>query len=129
MPGPRSQPVRVPDGLARAIVQIPKQNALQHIGYMTAVRKLPCARCGIVGFTQFCHADEGKGMAIKTDCRLGWPGCGPHHGLPGCHWLIGTAGFVVKSDRRAFEREAGVRTRAAVIAAGAWPARLPRWPE
>jgi len=108
---------------------IPKENALQHLGYMALVRKLPCARCGIVGFSQFCHADEGKGGAIKTDCRRGWPGCGPHNGQPGCHWYVGTSGRMPKAERRAFEEQAGQSTRATIIAAGQWPKRLPLWKE
>jgi len=46
---------------------VPKDAPLQHEGYMALVRRLPCIRCGVVGFSQFCHADEGKGMALKTD--------------------------------------------------------------
>ena len=87
-------------GPDRAVVSVPKERAIQHAGYMAAVRKLPCGMCETGGFTQFCHADEGKGMGIKTDCRLGWPGCGPHDGEPGCHWLIGTSGRLSRSERR-----------------------------
>ena len=105
-----------------------KECALQHEGYMAAVRKLPCARCGVVGFTQFCHADEGKGMGIKTDCRLGWPGCGPHGDEPGCHWFVGTSGRMKREDRRAFEAQAGLEARREVAARGWWPAALPPWP-
>ena len=120
---------RATNGIYRVSAPIPKENALQHAGYMAAVRLLPCARCGISGFSQFCHADEGKGAAIKTDCRLGWPGCGPHHGRPGCHWYVGTSGRMLKAERREFERQAGARTRALIIAAGQWPKRLPLWKE
>jgi hypothetical protein len=74
------------------VAPIEKENALQHEGYMRLVRLLPCAHCGIVGFSQFCHSDQGKGERIKTDCRRGWPGCGPHHDTMGCHYLIGTTG-------------------------------------
>jgi hypothetical protein len=108
---------------------VPKIGALQHAGYMAAVRKLPCARCGISGVTQFAHADHGKGMAIKTDCRLGWPGCGPVGVTPGCHWLIGTSGRFSRADRREFERLAGDATREKIRSLGQWPASLPAWAE
>ena len=116
-------------GPDRATVAVPKARPLQNKAYMAAVRCLPCIACGIAKFTQFCHADEGKGMSIKTDCRLGWPGCGPRSGEPGCHWYVGTSGEIGKAERRAFERQAGAETRAAVRAMGAWPADLPEWPE
>lgn len=125
-PRPRAVAVAVA-GPDRALVSIPKQESLQHEAYMAAVRKLPCIRCGIVGFTQFCHADEGKGMGLKTDCRLGWPGCGPHDGKPGCHWWIGTSGLLGRNDRRAFESRAGALTREAIRFQGQWPATLPAW--
>lgn len=108
-------------------VPVPKEGAIQHEGYMAAARKLPCARCGIAGFTQFCHADEGKGERIKTDCRRGWPGCGPHGTEPGCHWLVGSSGRLGKAGRREFEAEAGRLTREAIRFMGQWPATLPAW--
>lgn len=106
---------------------IPKENAITSPAYQAAVRRLPCIRCGIQGFTQFCHSDEGKGMAIKTDDRRGWPGCGPHGTEPGCHWYVGTSGNLKQSERRALEADYAARTRAMVEAKGEWPARLPKW--
>ena len=126
---PRPRPVAVAAaGPATAVVDVPKTRPIQHAGYMAAVRKLPCVRCGVTGFTQFCHADEGKGMGLKTDCRLGWPGCGPHGGAPGCHWYVGTSGDMPREERREFERAAGNLTREAVRHQGLWPATLPPWP-
>lgn len=111
---------------------VPKADPLQHAGYIHIVRSLQCYRCGVVGFTQFCHSDEGKGERIKSDCRLGWPGCGPRfeYGLPltGCHYDIGTARVLPKAQRREFEARAAAHTRATVRAMGLWPADLPAWP-
>lgn len=126
---PRARPVAVADGVARMSVPVPKEAPIQHAGYMKAVRTLPCARCGIVGFTQFAHSDEGKGMAIKSDCRYGWPGCGPHHADPGCHWYVGTSGRMGKEARRAFEASAAAHTRQVIRERGLWPATLPQLPE
>lgn len=108
---------------------IPKENAITSQAYQSAVRRLPCIRCGIQGFTQFCHSDEGKGMAIKTDDRRGWPGCGPHGTEPGCHWYVGTSGNLKQSERRALEADYAARTRAMVEAKGEWPKNLPRYGE
>lgn len=106
----------------------PKEHVIQHAAYMRLVRAMPCANCGVVGYTQFCHADEGKGMAIKTDCRLGWPGCSPHGvGNPGCHYVIGTSGILPRSVKRELEWRYGQQTRRAILAAGTWPNTLPKW--
>lgn len=101
-----------------------KECASQHSGYMAAVRDLGyCMRCRIACRPQFCHRDMGKGMALKTDCREGWPGC------PECHHLVGTSGYFTKEERRALELVLGRRTRDAVRAAGTWPPPLPAWRE
>lgn len=113
------------DGQVRAVA---KDEPLQHQGYMAAVRRLPCAHCGAVGFTQFCHADEGKGAGLKTDCRRGWPGCGPHGDTMGCHYLLGSTGKLGRDERRRLEALYARQARAAVRALGQWPASLPAWP-
>jgi hypothetical protein len=100
---------------------VEKDNPLQHAGYMDAVRSLPCARCGAAPRSQFCHSDEGKGAGIKSDCRLGWPGCAQ------CHHDIGTARIYPKEQRRQIESEMARRTRHQIEAMGLWPRNLPRW--
>lgn len=132
-PIPSDMAERIKYGASSLAVPCTKESPLQHQGYMAAVRTLACAGCGRVGGTVFCHADEGKGMGIKSDCRLGWPGCGPHYVgaalVPGCHYDVGTTGNLGKLGRREFEAKAGARTRAAVRSAGLWPASLPPWPD
>lgn len=128
-PRPRAAAVAVHDGKARMVVQVPKENALQHKGYMDTVRRMACAHCGRAAPSQFCHADEGKGLAIKSDCRLGWPGCADGPGRIGCHTLIGSTGAMKREHKRTLEANHGRATRAAVRAAGLWPADLPAWPE
>jgi hypothetical protein len=103
---------------------VEKECASQHAGYMAAVRGLGyCMNCSRACRPQFCHADEGKGMGIKTDVRRGWPGC------PECHFLIGTSGTYTKAERRGIEARLAHKTRAAVAAAGTWPRALPKWSE
>lgn len=106
-----------------SLVLVPKENALQHAGYMDLVRAMACMHCNRPPRSQFCHADEGKGQGIKTDCRRGWPGCAA------CHHLIGSTGKLGRDERRRLEAEYGARTRAAVQAAGQWPKKLPAWKE
>ena len=111
------------DNKARMTVAVMKENPLQHAAYMNIVRDLACHRCGKPPRSQFCHSDEGKGLAIKSDCRLGWPGCA------GCHYLVGSTGSLGKAARRNFEDEAARATRALVRALALWPSTLPVWPE
>jgi hypothetical protein len=96
---------------------------------MAAVRKLNCIHCGIAGYSQFAHADMDKGMGIKSDCRLGYPACGPHDTPrrlePGCHYLIGTKRIYDKERRHEIEADFGRRTRATVLALKQWPRSLP----
>lgn len=116
-----------------SIVTIEKENPLYSVAYQALVRKMPCARCGIEGFTQFCHSDEGKGLGMKTDDRRGWPGCGlhPENGalVPGCHWLVGTSGQIPRAERRKFEADASRNARAKILLQGLWPKSLPVWEE
>lgn len=113
------------EGASSGVV-VEKEKPLQHAGYMAAVRNLGyCMLCRRACRPQFCHADMGKGERLKTDCRLGWPGCGPGEWGPGCHWLVGTSGNYEKSARRGLEAQLGCRTREAIKAAGTWPKHLP----
>lgn len=106
------------DTMAEAVE---KDNPIQHAGYMDAVRSLPCARCGAAPRSQFCHSDEGKGAGIKSDCRLGWPGCAQ------CHHDIGTARIYPKEQRRELEDEMARQTRAQIESMGLWPRNLPKF--
>lgn len=128
----RTKHVAVPEHLRRGSMvpvagnpasAIEKENALQHRIYMDLVRQLPCAHCGRAGPSQFCHSDEGKGQGIKTDCRLGWPGC------PECHHAVGTQRIYPKVLRRAMEAQMAARTRALITSMGLWPNSLPHWGE
>jgi hypothetical protein len=128
-PRARVYPSAIPEHLRRAAVMtasaaneaIPKENAIQHAGYMGLVRLMNCAHCGKAGPSQFCHSDEGKGQSIKSDCRNGWPGC------PECHHAVGTARIYPKQERRDREARMAALTREAIETAGLWPANLPKW--
>lgn len=115
------------------VVSVQKENAITSLAYQALVRKLPCARCGISDYTQFCHSDEGKGIGIKTDDRRGWPGCGPHPEggkiVNGCHWFVGTSGKLKQSERRELEARMSAETRLQIIMRGLWPKSLPHWSE
>lgn len=67
--------------------------------------------CGLQGFTQACHGDEGKGLGMKACDLTCWPGCGPHAGIPGCHWFVGTSGRMTREARRGMEQRAAKETQ------------------
>ena len=53
--------------------------------YRRIVAAMPCANCGIAGYSQHAHANAGKGKGIKTDDRMGFPLCAARPGVEGCH--------------------------------------------
>lgn len=109
----------------------PRPKALREVStaYRNLVRQLPCAHCGHLPPNQFCHADEGKGLAWKTDDRRGWPGCGPRGRYIGCHALLGSSGQFSRAERRRLETAYGAATRRLIVDNGLWPKELPLWTE
>lgn len=99
--------VRVTD----MVVASPKDDILRSKRYLQRVAALPCFNCGIEGISQAAHADEGKGMSIKTSDDTCYPLCGTTPGNPGCHHRIGTAGMFTKDERRRFEKLAAEDTK------------------
>ena len=73
-----------------------------------AVSTLPCADCGIEGYSQAAHSnlyEHGKGRGMKADDRFIFPLCCDRPGVRGCHTkhdqLIGvTAGKAEENTRR-----------------------------
>lgn len=126
---PRATVVAVVDTSARMVVSHPKWEPVQHEGYRRLVALLPCIRCGVVGYSQHAHANTGKGLAIKTDCREGFPLCCDRPEVVGCHSLLDQGALFPREERRATEDVWGWATRAAIRTAGRWPADLAPWPE
>jgi len=93
------------------VVAVPKDAPIRSEPYRRLVASLPCDRCKVAGYTQVCHADEGKGAGIKSSDLTCYPGCGPRYKAPGCHYMIGSTGMLTKEGRRQYEAEAGARTR------------------
>lgn len=104
----------------------PKQEPIRSEEYRRLVAALPCAYCYRPGPSQAAHANEGKGMGMKTDDRTCFPMCGPGFHGTGCHWALDQGGlFASKENRREFERRAGRYTRARILLDGNWPKGLP----
>ena len=101
----------------------PKDNPLRSEEYRRLVAQLPCiCGCGRQ-LTQAAHPNTGKGMALKTDDRRCFPLAPP------CHQAFDQGAMFPKQERREWEDRWGAITRATIIAAGKWPAKLPRWTE
>jgi len=110
---------------SQMVAPVPKAAPIRSEEYRRLVAALPCIRCGIEGYSQAAHADDGKGLAIKADDRTCYPACGPRPGIPGCHWVMGTSGLFGREEKRALEAEYGTRTRFRIASEGNWPQNLP----
>lgn len=106
---------------------VEKDAPLRSEAYRRLVAALPCAHCGIHGYSQAAHADQGKGAHIKSDDRTCYPACAPRMGVIGCHALIGMTGSMPRDVRRALEQEYAARTRELIVNTGLWPHGLERW--
>lgn len=97
--------------LTSIVTSFPKERPVRSEAYRRLVSRLPCIVCGIEGYTQACHGDMDKGMGMKTSDLTCWPGCGPHDGLPGCHYTIGSTGTLTREERRAAEKQFAQQTQ------------------
>lgn len=114
LPGARvpAQPLRIPDGKARMVVPLPKDQPYRSEAYRRLVAALPCAHCQRPGPSQCAHGDEGKGMAIKASDLTCFPLCADGPGRRGCHSLIGASGAFTREQRRTLEQTYAAQTRA-----------------
>jgi len=69
-------------------VVVPKQEILRSEPYRRYVAEQECFFCRVVGFSQCAHENFGKAMSRKVCDSRTFPACGPHWGMPGCHWLF-----------------------------------------
>lgn len=111
------------------IVPVQKAEIVRSEPYRRLVASLPCAHCGIVGYSQHAHVNEGKGMGLKADDRAGMPLCCARPGEEGCHSAFDQ--YRLLPGGRDGHRAAGARwaaeTRATIINLGLWPENLPVW--
>lgn len=113
---PRTEPARATMRPATRFTEpIVKAEPVRSEAYRRLVAGLPCWRCGVHGYSQAAHSDEGKGLALKACDLTCWPGCGPHDGLVGCHYFVGSTGSISRDDRRALEKQAAADTQATLI--------------
>jgi len=136
----KSMPERIPPVYARLtvpvryasfdeVVILPKEPPLRSEKYRRAVAALPCIRCGVEGYSQAAHADQGKAMQFKSDDRTCYPACASRPGVRGCHDIIGASGAIPQAMRRELEKEYAASTRKTLHALGKWPKDVPAFEE
>ena len=118
-------PVRYPVFDA-PLATLPKEPPLRSEKYRRLVATLPCARCGVEGFSNAAHADFGKGGHIKSSDLTCYPACVSRPGVRGCHDIIGASGAIPQAMRRELEIEYAARTRKTILESGKWPADVPQ---
>ena len=125
LPTPRTAALLDTSAVSRLVVPLPKPLFLRSKKYLRWTATLPCANCGIEGYSNACHADEGKGMGMKACDSTVWPGCVTRYGRVGCHDIFGASGLIGKTERRSRERSFGRETRAKAKAVGMYPKGWP----
>lgn len=58
------------------------------LAHYKAVASLPCACCGIIGYSQAAHSNrhqDGKGLGLKANYLATFPLCCTRPGIVGCH--------------------------------------------
>lgn len=104
-----------------AAAPIPKASPVRSEAYRRAVATLPCAICGVYGYSQAAHANTGKGMGMKACDLTCFPACGPRPGEQGCHAALDQGALFTKAVRRELEPAWAADTQRKIHAMGLWP--------
>ena len=123
---PRARTPASPVEQTALVVPLPKEQPWRSEEYRRLVASYPCIHCGRSGPSQAAHADQGKGLGIKSDDRTAFPLCADGPSRRGCHSLIGIDAMFTRNQRRILERNYGGATRERIKAEGKWK---PEWPE
>jgi len=110
---------------------VAKENPLRCEAYRRLVAAMPCAHCRKPDRSQHAHENDGKGKAQKLDDRRGMPLCADEPDREGCHTKFDQYRLLPggRSAHVAYGELWATQTRAAILAAGKWPPKLPLWTE
>lgn len=122
IPGAFRAPAQVSTAPA---AQVNKDDPVRNEAYRRAVASLPCAICGVPGYSQAAHANQGKGMGMKASDLTCFPACGPRPGFQGCHAALDQGALFLKAVRRELEPVWAADTQRRILAMGLWPKALP----
>ena len=121
---------RAPEPVAIApAAPITKEPPLRSEKYRRAVASLPCAHCGIEGYSQHAHENDGKGARLKVDDRRAMPLCCSRPGIEGCHVAFDQYRLVPggRDAHADLGRALAEQTRNRLNALGLWPAGVPQF--
>ena len=122
---------RAPQPVATTpVVQVPKDAPVRSEAYRRAVASLPCAICGVPGYSQAAHANQGKGMGMKACDMTCFPLCTVHpvadgRLVQGCHERFDHGALFSKLVRRELEPVWIADTQRKIYSMGLWPENLP----
>ena len=102
---------------------IPKDGAVRSEEYRRLVAALPCAACGVIGYSQAAHPPP-TGKGIKEDDRECFPLCCSRPMVTGCHVEFDQYRLIPKDRMREQAARWGEEAMAKIIDAGEWPANL-----
>ena len=122
---------RAPEPVSEApAAQVAKAMPVRSEAYRRAVASLPCAICGVPGYSQCAHSNSGKGAGIKASDLDSFPLCTVHpvadgRLVQGCHERFDQCALFNKLVRRELEPVWAADTRRKIQAMGLWPKGLP----
>lgn len=127
-PRPPAEPVltEVAQAVAAQFNPMPKERPVRSKPYLRLVASLPCAWCGLVGYSQAAHDNVGKGKSIKACDLRTFPLCCDRPMQRGCHSLFDNYALVSRGDEeRRFVEQAIARTQAHIALVLGWPKSVP----
>ena len=121
---------RAPQPVGAPVAPIEKDNPVRSEAYRRAVASLPCAICGVPGYSQCAHSNSGKGAGIKASDLDSFPLCTVHpvadgRLVQGCHERFDQGALFTKAVRRELEPVWAADTRRKIQVMGLWPKGLP----
>jgi len=113
---PRARATMAPSW--RALVVVPKEPPARSEAYRRWVASLPCIVCGIAGYSQAAHPNQGRGLGQKASDLECFALCATRPGHMGHHQEHDLLIEMTLDERRMREREYIARTQAMARAAG-----------
>ncbi|WEE79445.1 hypothetical protein LZ683_08830 [Comamonas testosteroni] len=113
--------------ISEEVVAVPKERVVRSERYRRLVASLPCIFCGIVGYSQHAHENEGKGARLKVDDRRAMPLCCTRPGIEGCHVAFDQY-RLLPGGRDAHHVQGRIwaaLTRGRIYESGLWPSGVP----
>ncbi len=117
--------VAIAPSASTSVLPRPKSQPVRNETYRRAVASLPCAICGMPGYSQAAHGSAGKGMGIKACDLTCFPACCDRPDARGCHSRLDQGALFSKSVRHQLEPVWAADTQRRIHAMGLWPKNLP----